>query len=59
MKVRRIHPDALEEERRKELLAMTYEERLKRHFQLLKKIYPDWTNSGKLEGLRVYRKEMK
>jgi hypothetical protein len=58
MKVRRIHPDALEEERRKEILAMTYEERRRRHFELLKKIYPNWTNSGALEGLKVYRKKV-
>ncbi|MBC7388952.1 MAG: hypothetical protein H7329_07075 [Opitutaceae bacterium] len=40
MKVRRIHPDDLTEERRKELLALTYEQRIARHQELLQKIYP-------------------
>ena len=50
MKVRRIHPDDLLEERRAELMAMSYEERLLRHMELLKKIYP-----GKVDSTTSFR----
>ena len=56
MKVRRIHPDELTEERRQELLAMSYEERLIRHKELLKKIYPDKVETLDWRGVKVIKK---
>lgn len=56
MKVRRIHPDQLEEERRQALLAMTYEERLLRHKELLKKMYPGKVDAHEWKGVKVIRK---
>lgn len=56
MKVRRIHPDEISEERRQELLAMTYVERLIRHKELLKKIYPGKVDTHQWKGVKVIRK---
>ena len=53
MIVRRIHPDDLLEERRKELLAMTYEQRMLRHQELLQKIYPGKIGTSNLNGMKV------
>ena len=53
MIVRRIHPGDLLEERRKELLAMTYAERLTRHKELLRKIYPGKVDVSTYDGLKV------